>query len=156
MQNPSRLDHIEVRQEISRQVQEMLDQDIIEPSTSQFGSPVLLATKPDGSYHFCIDYRKLNSMTKVDCHPLNRSDDCLESLGASKAKYFSSLDLQSGYWQVPVDEETKPLTAFVTHEGLFQASRMAFGLINAPSIFSCLMQIVLGRKKVIQRNRHRK
>ena len=77
-----------VREEISRQVKEMLDQDIIEPSTSQFGSPVLLVTKSDGSYRFCIDYRKLNSMTKIDCHPLNRTDDSLESLGAAKAKFF--------------------------------------------------------------------
>ena len=108
----------------------MLDHYIIEPSTSQFGSPVLLVTKQDGSYRFCIDYRKLNSMTKADSHPLSRSDDCLESLGAAKARHFSSLDLQSG--------------ACVTFDGLYHCNGMSFGLINAPSVFSRLTQIVLG------------
>ena len=132
-----------VRKEIKRQVQEMLDKDIIEPSTSQFGSPVLLVTKPDGSYRFCIDYRKLNSMTKIDCHPISRTDDCLESLGASNSKYFTSLDLESGYWQLPVHPDSRPLTAFVTHDGLYQCKRMSFGLVNAPSVFTRLMSLVL-------------
>jgi hypothetical protein len=132
-----------VRQEIRRQVQDMLDKDIIEPSTSNFGSPVLLVPKPDGSYRFCIDYRKLNSMTKTDCHPIARADDCLESLGASGAKFFSSLDLESGYWQVPVHPNSRPYTAFVTHDGLYQCKRMSFGLVNAPSVFSRLMTRVL-------------
>ena len=132
-----------VRQEIRRQVQEMIEKDIIEPSTSNFGSPVLLVSKPDGSYRFCIDYRKLNSMTKVDCHPIARADDCLESLGASGAKYFSSLDLESGYWQLPVHPKSRPYTAFVTHDGLYQCKRMSFGLVNAPSVFTRLMTRVL-------------
>ena len=132
-----------VRQEIRRQVQEMIDKDIIEPSSSNFGSPVLLVSKPDGSYRFCIDYRKLNAMTKVDCHPIPRSDDCLESLGASGAKYFSSLDLESGYWQLPVHPKSRPYTAFVTHDGLYQCKRMSFGLVNAPSVFTRLMTRVL-------------
>ena len=132
-----------VRQEVRRQVQEMLDKDIIEPSTSNFGSPVLLVSKPDGSSRFCVDYRKLNSMTKVDCHPIARADDCLESLGASGAKYFSSLDLESGYWQLPVHPDSRPYTAFVTHDGLYQCKRMSFGLVNAPSVFTRLMTRVL-------------
>lgn len=132
-----------VRSEIKRQVQDMLNKDIIEPSTSQFGSPVLLVSKPDGSYRFCIDYRKLNSMTKVDCHPIARADDCLESLGASGAKYFTSLDLESGYWQLPVHPNSRQYTAFVTHDGLYQCKRMSFGLVNAPSVFSRLMSRVL-------------
>ena len=132
-----------VRQEIRRQVQEMMDRDIIEPSTSNFGSPVLLVSKPDGSYRFCIDYRRLNSMTKIDCHPIPRTDDCLESLGASGARFFSSLDLESGYWQMPVHPDSRPYTAFVTHDGLYQCKRMSFGLVNAPSVFTRLMTRVL-------------
>ena len=132
-----------VRAEIKKQVQDMLRKDIIEPSTSQFGSPVLLVSKPDGSYRFCIDYRKLNSMTKIDCHPIARADDCLESLGASGAKYFTSLDLESGYWQLPVHPNSRQYTAFVTHDGLYQCKRMSFGLVNAPSVFSRLMSRVL-------------
>ena len=132
-----------VRSEIKKQVQDMLNKDIIEPSTSQFGSPVLLVSKPDGSYRFCIDYRKLNSMTKIDCHPIARADDCLESLGASGAKYFTSLDLESGYWQLPVHPDSRQYTAFVTHDGLYQCKRMSFGLVNAPSVFSRLMSRVL-------------
>ena len=132
-----------VRREVRRQVEDMLQNDIIEPSTSQFGSPVLLVTKPDGTYRFCIDYRKLNAMTEIDCHPIARTDDCLESLGASGAKYFSSLDLQSGYWQLPVHKDSRQYTAFVTHDGLYQCKRMSFGLVNAPSVFSRLMSRVL-------------
>ena len=86
-----------IRDEISKQVQEMLNNNIIEPSTSPFGSPVLLVTKQDGTFRFCIDYRKLNTMTKIHCHPLNRTDDCRESLGSAHANSFSSLYLESGY-----------------------------------------------------------
>ena len=132
-----------IREEISRQVKDMLDRDIIEPSTSQWGSPVLLVTKEDGTYRFCIDYRRLNSMTKIDCYPLNRTDDCLESLGSSNAQIFSSLDLESGYWQMPIDDETKPLTSFVTHDGTFKCRKLAFGLANGPSAFSRLMSLVM-------------
>ena len=132
-----------LRKEISQQVKEMLDDDIIRPSVSPYGSPVLLVSKPDGSYRMVIDYRYLNSQTVVDNFPMIRISDSLESLGSSKAKYFSTLDLQSGYHQVPIAESSKQYTAFVTHDGLYEFNRMSFGLTNAPACFSRLMTRVL-------------
>ena len=132
-----------VRKEISKQVKAMLEADIIRPSCSPFASPVILVTKSDGTYRFVTDFRKLNSITQLDSMPLSSIQDSIESLGASNANYFSLLDMFSGYWQVPISEASKPLTAFVTHDGLFEYNRMAFGLANAPSVFSRLMQTVL-------------
>ena len=125
------------RSEVSKQLQEMLDQGICRESESPFASPVILVRKADGTLRFVVDMRKLNDITVKDCYPLMRIDDALDNLGG--AKYFATLDLQSGYWQVELDEESKPLTAFVTDQGLFEFNRMCFGLCNAPSTFSRVM-----------------
>ena len=132
-----------LRKEISQQVKQLLEDGIIRPSVSPFGSPVLLVSKADGTYRMVIDYRMQNHQTIVDNFPLVRISDCLESLGSTKAKYFSTLDLQSGYHQVPIAESSKPYTAFVTHDGLYEFNRMSFGLTNAPACFSRLMTRVL-------------
>ena len=86
------------RAEVEKQVNDMLSQGFIQPSISPWSSPIVLVKKRDGSYRFCIDYRKLNSITKVDAHPLPRVDDLLEALIGNTI--FSTLDLRSGYWQV--------------------------------------------------------
>ncbi len=99
-------------------------------------------TKKDGSLRLCIDYRKLNSCSTRDAFPLPRIDEALEALG--QAKYFSTLDLISGYWQVEVAEQDKHKTAFSTPMGLFEANRMPFGLQNAPSTFQRLMTSCFG------------
>lgn len=125
------------RSEVSKQLQEMLDQGICRESESPFASPVILVRKSDGSLRFVVDMRKLNDITVKDCYPLMRIDDALDNLGG--ARYFATLDLQSGYWQVELDEASKPLTAFVTDQGLFEFNRMPFGLCNAPSTFSRAM-----------------
>ena len=132
-----------IREEISKQVQDMLHKGIISPSNSPYSSPVVMVRKPDGSFRFCVDFRKLNSITVDDCHPLVRVDDSLESLGSADAKYFSTMDLESGFWQLPLEQDTKPLSAFITHDGLYQFERMPFGLKNAPATFSRLMATVL-------------
>lgn len=129
------------RDKISQMVSEMKEQGIVKPSISPWASPVVLVPKKDGKLRFCVDYRRLNAITKKDVYPLPRIDDILDKLG--KAKYFSTLDLCSGYWQVELDENSRQKTAFTTHNGLFEFVRMPFGLCNAPATFQRLMQAVL-------------
>ena len=130
-----------VRQEVARQLKDMQETGVIQPSNSPWTSPIVLVRKKDGSLRFCIDYRHLNSVTKVDTYPLPRIDDLLDQLG--KSKYFSTLDLASGYWQIPVHPDSQEKTAFVTTRGLFEFRVMPFGLRNAPAVFQRLMERVL-------------
>ena len=133
-----------VRREITRQVNQMLEDGIIRPSTSNYVSPVLLVTKADGSLRFVTDFRKMNSVNIVpESVSLPRIDDSLDSLGSSRAKIFSTLDLLKGYWQVPIHEDSKKYTAFITHDGVFEYNRMPFGLANSPAYFMRLMTRVL-------------
>ena len=111
----------------------MLQQGVIEPSQNPWASPVVLGKKRDGSYRFCVDYRRLNSITKMDVFPLPRIDDTLDLL--SKAKFFTTLDLASGYCQVKMHPESREKMAFATWSGLYQFVVMPFGLCNAPATF---------------------
>jgi transposase InsO family protein len=126
---------------IRKEISEMLQNKIIRPSESAWSSPIVLVTKKDGSVRFCVDFRKLNDVTKKDSYPLPRISETLEVLG--KAKVFSSLDLASGYWQIPIDERDIEKTAFVSREGLFEFIRMPFGLTNAPGTFQRAVDVML-------------
>ena len=111
----------------------MLNQDIIEPSESPWASPVVLVRKKDGSLRYCIDYRKLNSVTVKDSYPLPRIDESLDALGGSR--YFSTLDLASGYWQIELDEDAKQKSAFCTTSGLYQFKVMPLVLLTLQPLF---------------------
>ena len=139
---PYRRQNPEVRRQEQEQLKDMLKQEIVRPSFSVWGSPVVMVKKKDGTLRFCIDFQKLNDVTVKDAHPLPRIDDTLEALKG--AKIFSTLDLKSGYWQVPIKEEHKSKTAFWTSSGqLFEFNRLPFGLCNALATFSRLMDNLL-------------
>ena len=130
-----------VRCEVARHLQQMQEKGVIQPSSSPWASPIVLVRKKDGTMRFCIDYRKLNAVTKADKFPLPRIDDLLDQLG--KAQYFSTVDLAAGYWQIWINEASKEKTAFTTQQGLFEFRVMPFGLTNAPAVFQRLMQKVI-------------
>jgi hypothetical protein len=103
---------------IDEHVQNMLDADVIEPAVSPWASNVTMVTKKDGSLRFCVDYRRLNAMTRKDSYPLPRVEDCLYSLG--KAQFVSTLDLKAGYWQAEISEQDRDKTCFVTRKGTWR------------------------------------
>ena len=138
-QHPYRANPLK-RDVLRKEVQYMLEHDLIEPCTGGWSSPCVLVPKQDGSLRFCTDYRLLNSKTKSDSYPLPRIDDCIDRVG--NAKYVSKFDLLKGYWQVPLTEKAKELSAFVTPDGFFQYKVMPFGMKNAPATFQRLINTV--------------
>ena len=127
--------------EEEKHLQKMLNDQIVRPSFSDWSSPPVLVRKRDNSVRWCVDFRRLNDVTKKDVFPLPRIEECLDSLAGSQ--FFSTLDMCSGYWQIEIQESDKPKTAFITKAGLFEHNRMAFGLCNAPATFQRAMQLVL-------------
>ena len=130
-----------VRQEVARQLQQMQDSGVVQPSSSPWASPVVMVQKKDGTHRFCVEYRDLNAVTKPDTFPLPRVDDLLDQLG--KSHYFSTLDLASGYWHIRVHPDSQEKSAFVMPQGLYDFRVMPSGLTNAPAVVQRLMQRVL-------------
>src|SRR6266498_1010906 len=126
---------------MKKEIERMLKDGIIKKSKSPWVSPVVLVSKKDGSIKFCVDYKKTNAITIVDAYPLPVVNDTIDKIGGKK--YYTSIDLASGYWQVEVDENSQDITAFVTLWGLYQFNVMLFGLTNASATFQRLMNYVL-------------
>ena len=125
---------------VEKEIQVMLDLEIIEPSKSPYSSPVVLVRKKDGSCRFCIDFRGLSKITVFDAEPIPNVEDLFVRLAHSR--FFTKIDLAKGYWQILVLPEDRPKTAFATHQGLFQFIRMPFGLVSAPAVFARMMRML--------------
>lgn len=139
-QHPYRLPHA-YRDTVQEELRDMLEHGIIETSTSEWASPIVLVPKKDGSLRMCVDYRKLNSVSEADAYPMPRIDELIDRLGG--AKFITTLDLTRGYWQVPVAQESRAKTAFTTPFGLYQFTVMPFGLHGAPATFQRIMDSLL-------------
>jgi Reverse transcriptase (RNA-dependent DNA polymerase) len=129
------------RELIDKEIQRMLDMNVIEPASGPWSAPIVLIPKPDGSIRFCVDYRKLKDVSVNDSYALPRIDDCLDSL--ESARYFTTLDANSGYWQINVAPEDREKTAFTSHRGLLKFLRMPFGLKTAPATFQRSIDVIL-------------
>jgi hypothetical protein len=127
----------------------MLKMGIIEPSDSDWSSPIVLVKKSDGSERFCVDYRKLNKITIKDKYPMPSIESKLNKLYGSK--YFTSLDCFSGYWQIEVSDRAKKLLAFTSTLGLFTLNFMLFGLCNARATFHRVIEKVIKASKMLLR-----
>ena len=133
--NPLKLDAM--REEINY----MLENDIIEPSNSDFSSPSMLVSKPDGTYRFVTNFKAVNAITNCDSYPIPRIEDCIDKIG--QTKYVSKFDLLKGFWQVPLTERAKRVSAFATPDGLYQYRVMPFGMRNSPATFQRLINRVI-------------
>ena len=111
---------------VHKELQDMEENGVIEPSSSDWAAPIVLVKKKDGTIRLCFDYRKLNSLSRADAYPMPQIDELIDRLG--KAKFVTTLDLTRGYWQVPIAESAREKTAFVTLFGSYQFRMMPFGL----------------------------
>jgi putative transposase len=131
-----------IREIIQAETKKMLAEGVVRPSMSSWSSPVVIVTKKDGSPRFCVDYRKINSITRKDVYPLPRIDDIIEQLSGSS--WFTKFDLKNGYHQLPISEQDKMKTAFATQDGLFEFNRLPQGLLNSPPTFQRVVNETLG------------
>jgi hypothetical protein len=130
-----------IQQQIDDEIEELQKFDLIKESHSPWSAPVVLVSKPDNTKRLTVDYSKINSVSDIDVYPLPRIDDSLEAL--SGASYFSTFDLRSGFWQVPLSADAKDKVAFVTRSGHWTRKVMAMGLAGSPATFERLMERVM-------------
>lgn len=131
--------------EVEKQLEKLINNDIIEESCSPWAAPILMVGKKDGGSRFCVDYRSLNKLIKFDGYPVPDINEYIQSFGASTnfPSWYSTLDLESGFFQLDLEEESKELTAFVTHMGLYQFKRVPMGLKSSSPLFQRTMATVL-------------
>jgi hypothetical protein len=120
---------------------ENLHKGFIVPSSSPFASPVLFVAKPNGSLRFCVDYRKLNSLTKKDQHPLSLIDETLTRI--ANAKIFTKLDIRQAFHRIRIDADSEKLTTFQTRYSTYKYQVLPFGLTNGPATYQRYMNEVL-------------
>ncbi|KAL0830020.1 hypothetical protein ABMA28_003478 [Loxostege sticticalis] len=132
------------REKVRNIVEELLQNDIVQESQSNYASPVLLVKKKNGEARLCVDFRGLNSKTVKDKYPLPVIEDQISNLSGNV--FFTTLDLASGYYQVPMANDSRHLTAFVTPDGHYEFKRMPFGLANAPAVFQRTMNKILAER----------
>lgn len=133
-----------LRQQVDREIHEMLELDIIEPSQSAFASPLLLIKKKDGTFRPVVDFRKLNAITVFDAEPMDLQDNIFAKI--ANDKFFSKIDFCKGYWQIPLRQDDRHKTAFVTEKGLFQFKRMPFGLVCSGASYCRMMRKLLEKR----------
>ena len=138
---PLRRCPIHFAEEEKAHLHKMLDAGIISPSQSAWAAAPVLVRKKDKKIRWCLDFRKLNAVTKKDVFPLPNMSECIDTLDGNV--WFSKLDANSAYWQIGIDKDSKEKTAFRTKYGLFEFNKMAFGLVNAPSTYARAMSLVL-------------
>ncbi|UYV78615.1 K02A2.6-like [Cordylochernes scorpioides] len=138
--------------EIKYQKEKMLENEIIEPSNSPYAAPVTLVRKGDGSKRFCVDFRKLNELMTVDNYPIPLIETVLDQL--SNSKYFSTIDITSAFWQIPIHPESRPLLSFVTHLGQYHFNRLPFGLKLSPQIFERQLNQLIQKHKLTFANHY--
>ena len=114
---------------LQKEIEYLLENDFIEPSNSSWSSTCVLVPKPDKKFQMCIDYRKVNAVTKTDSYPMPRIDDYMDQIG--HLNYFTTFDLLKGFWQIPLTDRAKECSAFVTPNGLYQYKVMPFGMKNS-------------------------
>uniref|UniRef100_A0A2C9LU40 Reverse transcriptase domain-containing protein n=1 Tax=Biomphalaria glabrata TaxID=6526 RepID=A0A2C9LU40_BIOGL len=131
---------------LNRETETLLKMGITDTSTSPYSAPAVLVKQKEttGKKRLCVDYRKLNAITVKDTYPMPNKENIIPKLRG--AKYFTTLDLARGYWQIPLEEDAKPLTAFTTPFGCYQWNYMSFGLTNAPVTFNRMMAKLLGKR----------
>lgn len=137
---------ISEREKLNRIISELLENEIIRESDSDYASPIILVAKKNGESRLCVDYRALNRKTVKDKYPMPLIDDQIDRLQGHE--FFTTLDLSQGYHQIPMAEESKHLTGFVTPDGHFEYNRMPFGLTNAPAVFQRMVHNLLSKRKI--------
>jgi transposase InsO family protein len=132
-----------MRETIIDEVNTMMKLDVIEKSQSPYSSPIVIVKKKDGTNRFCVDFRRLNNVTEFDAEPSPNTDELYAEIGRGKYAYYSKIDMTKGYWQIPLSEDAKPVTAFQTPLGQFHWKTMPFGLVNSAATFTRMMRILL-------------